>query len=454
MDFFITFMLFTHVMSKKNFLMHSVPLFFYTTFFPLILGTARVLSPLHPKLRTFFQVRNGLFDTLEHKINHLSPSAFRVWIHAASVGEFEQARPIIAALKEKRPDITFFVSFLSDSGYNMRKNFPDAAAVFYLPIDTQANAKKLVSLLKPDILLLMRYDFWPNHLLEAKKYGTKLILAAAVLQENAPYFKPVVKKFYRSIFHLFDKIYTVSLKDTLAFREIFLCPQAQTAGEPRFDQVFTRSKNSSRVDHLKLFFEHKTVLVAGSVWEKDVTLLLTAWQELEKRPSLILVPHEVYPEHMARLCHELQKRSLAFVRASTRDEKFDPDREVLVIDQIGYLVELYSLASIAYVGGGFGVNVHNTLEPAVYGIPVLFGPRCHNSPEAEALADTGGATVIYDHTTLSTALNILMTNIAERKRKGEIAATFVQERTGATATIVECIESLLSCPSVKERACP
>ena len=157
---------------------------------------------------------------------------------------------------------------------------------------------------------------------------------------------------------------------------------------------------------------------------------------------------------MARLCHELQKRSLAFVRASTRDEKFDPDREVLVIDQTGYLVELYSLASIAYVGGGFGVNVHNTLEPAVYGIPVLFGPRCHNSPEAEALADTGGATVIYDHATLSTALNILMTNIAERKRKGEIAATFVQERTGATATIVECIESLLSCPSVKERACP
>ncbi len=430
-------------MSKDSFLMNSLALFFYSLFFPLSLGAARALSYLHPKLRTFFQVRKGGLEELENKITHLEPSAFRVWIHASSVGEFEQARPIIAALKEKREEITFFVSFLSNSGYNARKNFPDASAVFYLPTDTHAHAKKLVSLLRPDVLLLMRYDFWPNHLMEAKKYGTTLILAAAVLQESAPYFKPVVKSFYRSIFHLFDKIYTVSSKDTLAFGQTFQCGQVETAGDPRFDQVLMRSKNTARIDHIKPFFEHKTVLVAGSVWEKDTALLLSAWQELAKRPSLILVPHEVHPETMASLYRDLQNRSLGFVKVSALNEAFDPEREVLVIDQTGYLVELYSIASMAYVGGGFGVNVHNTLEPGVYGIPVVFGPNYHNSPEAEGLVAAGGAAVIHDQAALSAALNTLMNNTAERNRRGTIAETFVKERTGATAKIAESILNLL-----------
>ena len=427
----------------KHFVMHSFFLSFYTLFFPFFHGTAKLFSPLFPKLRTFFQVRKGMIDKLETKIRHLPASAFRVWIHAASVGEFEQARPIIASLKEKRPDIIFFVSFLSDSGYNARKNFSDAAAVFYLPLDSRANAKKLISLLKPDVLLLMRYDFWPNHLLEAKQYGTKLILAAAVLQQNAPYFKPMVKSFYTGIFHLFDHIYTVDSKDTLAFKKIFMCQQAETAGDPRFDQVLQRSKNTGRVDHIKPFFENKTVLVAGSVWEKDTTLLLDAWLELAVRPSLVLVPHQVHPENMTRLTRDLQNRSIAFVKVSAMNEKFDPEREVLVIDQTGYLVELYSIASIAYVGGGFGVNVHNTLEPAVYGIPVVFGPRYHNSPEAEGLVSAGGATVIHDQATLSAALNEIVTNSSEREKRGRVAESFVKERTGATTIIADSIMNLL-----------
>ena len=427
----------------KHFVMHSFPLFFYSLLFPFFHGSAKLLRPLSPKLRTFFEVRKGVIDELEKKISHIPAPAFRVWIHAASVGEFEQARPIIAALKEKRPDIIFFVSFLSDSGYNARKNFPDAAAVFYLPVDSRANAKKLISVLKPNVLLLMRYDFWPNHLLEAKKYGTKLILAAAVLQENAPYFKPVVKRFYTSIFQLFDHIYTVALKDTLAFRQIFMCLKAETAGDPRFDQVLVRSKNPGRVDHIKPFFEHKAVLVGGSVWDKDSSLLLSAWQELTVRPSLILVPHQVHPENMARLTRDLQNRSIAFVKVSAMTEKFDAEREVLVIDQTGYLVELYSIASIAYVGGGFGVNVHNTLEPAVYGIPVVFGPNYHNSPEAEALVDAGGATVIHDQKTLSAVLNKIAANTAERAKRGAVAKRFVEERAGATSIIADSIMNLL-----------
>lgn len=420
--------------------MNSPALFFYTLFFPFFLGIARLLSLLHPKLWTFFKVRRGVFDELEQKINKLPLSPFTLWVHAASVGEFEQARPIIAALKKKHPETTLFVSFLSDSGYNARKNFEEASAVFYLPIDTRTNARKLISLIKPDLLLLMRYDFWPNHLLEAQKNGTKLILAAAVLQQNAPYFNPLIKGFYRSIFKLFDHIYTVSEKDTLAFMEIFNCRKTDTAGDPRFEQVFSRSQNCSKIDHLKPLFKNRTVLVAGSVWRKDEALILQAWQKLENRPTLILIPHDVNSKNMARLYRELQSFSLAYAPVSTLNETFDPEHEIMVIDQIGYLLELYSLASIAYVGGGFGVNVHNTLEPAVYSIPVLFGPHYHNSPEAEGLIAAEGATVIHDQKGLADALKTLTTDTTEREKRGIAAGIFVQKSMGATAIIVENIE--------------
>ncbi len=422
--------------------MNSFLLSLYSSLSPLAFGAARLLIPLQPRLRTFFSVREGSIGALEQTVATLPSSSFRLWVHAASVGEFEQARPVIARLKEKHPDIALFVSFLSDSGYNARKNFPDAAAVFYLPADTRANARKLQKLIKPDLMLLMRYDFWPNHLLEARKQGVRLMLAAAVLQENSHYFNPLLKRFWQEIFTLFEQIFTASAKDTQAFRKQFGCLQAETAGDPRFDQVVLRSLNCSKVDHLRPFYENRTVLCAGSVWEQDTALLLDAWQKLEKRPALILVPHEVKPEHLQRLYLDLQKRSIDCVPVSAIDQTFDARRQVLVIDQVGYLAELYSIASFAYVGGGFGVNVHNTLEPAVYGLPVIFGPRHHNSPEAEGLAAAGGATVVHDRQSLTSILRVLTSDPAERQRIGRIAGRFVTERTGATAKIAGSIEQL------------
>ncbi len=424
--------------------MNSLALATYTTISPLLFGIAGLVSPLFRRLHTFTALRKNLFEELEETLGSAAKSSFRLWVHAASVGEFEQARPVIAALLEKHPEITLFVSFLSDSGYNARKNFAPAAAVFYLPVDTPANAKRLVSLLKPDLLLLMRYDFWPNHLLAAKKSGARLILAAAVLQENSQYFNPLLKGFYRSIFNLFDHIHTVSAKDTRAFRDHFGCLHAETAGDPRFDQVFLRSRNTGKVAHLKPIYDNRTVLIAGSVWQIDEDLLLGAWQRLENRPPLVLVPHQVNPENIERLSRRLEERSIPFGRISALERAFDPERQVLVIDETGYLAELYSIGSIAYVGGGFGVNVHNTLEPAVYGIPVLFGPRHHNSPEAEDLAAEGGATVVGDEASLLEALNLFMTDHCARQRSGAAAAAFVKKRSGATALVSRCIEHYLA----------
>jgi 3-deoxy-D-manno-octulosonic-acid transferase len=290
------------------------------------------------------------------------------------------------------------------------------------------------------MLMLMRYDFWPNHLLETKKAGARLVLAAAVLRQRSHYFRPVLKSFYGSLFRLFDRIYTVSENDTRAFRESFGCVHAETAGDPRFDQVLQRSMNVAKVSHLKPFYDNRSVLVAGSVWDRDEAILLPAWQMLEKRPVLILVPHKVDHENIGRLCRGLTEMKIAFRKISALDRSFDPEQEVLVIDQTGYLAELYSLASLAYVVGGFCVNVHNTLEPAVYGIPVLFGPRHNNSPEAVDLADSGGATIISDEATLYNALLNLTGDLQQRNRSGAAAGTFVRERSGATARITGYIE--------------
>jgi 3-deoxy-D-manno-octulosonic-acid transferase len=426
--------------------MRSPGLFFYSLIFPFILQAARLLGIFFPGLGKFFRLRVGLLEELEQKLSPGKTAAPRLWVHAASVGEFEQARPVITALKEKYPGTSVFVSFFSDSGFNARKHYHDAAAVFYLPTDTRSNARRLMTMLDPDILLLMRYDFWPNHLLEAKKHGTRLVLAAAVLQSGSQYLHPLLKGFYRDIFSLFDRIWTVSDKDTTAFRTVFNCEQAETAGDPRFDQVVRRSMDKGNIMRFRPFFENRTVLVAGSIWEKDEELLIPAWKKLEKKPALILVPHKVDIANIGRLLSFLDRFDIPFILASALDSSFEPDHAVLVIDETGYLAELYSLASFAYVGGGFGVNVHNTLEPAVHGIPVLFGPRIHNSPEAEALCNAGGATIAENGQQLYEKLETFMIDKPGRKKAGNASARFIDERRGATDLIENDIARLLFRP--------
>ncbi len=424
--------------------MNSFTLHFYSNLIPLFSGIAKMAAPFNPKIRNFFKAREGVFEDLEKKISSAKLSDFKLWVHASSVGEFEQARPVISALKQKYPDMTVFVSFLSDSGFNACRNYSDATAIFYLPVDTCSNARHLLSMIKPDALLLMRYDFWPNHLLESKKQGAKLILAAAVLQKHSQYFHPFLKSFYRSIFALFDRIYTVSENDAVAFRQYFNCSQAEAAGDPRFDQVVLRSRSTGKIGRLKELFANRMAIVAGSVWEKDEEVLINAWEKMADKPSLILVPHEVHQQNMQRIYRNLENRSLPFMPFSNLDNSFDPDRHILVIDRIGFLAELYSIASIAYVGGGFIDNVHNTIEPAVYGIPVISGPNIQNSPEAEELVETGGAFVIDNAEQLYTILTSLVRDPSLRTNAGKLAGKFVEERTGATAKIVASIESLIS----------
>jgi 3-deoxy-D-manno-octulosonic-acid transferase len=415
----------------------------YRTFSPLFPGLLRLLSPRIRDIKTFRELRKGLFDDIGRKLRTVTAPSCRLWVHASSVGEFEQARPVISELKRRMPHLDVVVSFLSDSGFEARKDFRDASAVFYLPLDTPENARRLVELVKPDIFMLMRYDFWPNHLEALKRNGTKMVLAAAALPSGSLYFNPLIKGFYRDLFALFDIIFTVGESDREAFLMSFGCRNVVKAGDPRFDQVFERQRNSDkRAAKLKPLFQDKPVLVAGSTWEPDEARLLPSWQPLREKLSLVLVPHKVDRLNIDRIMADLRDRNLEAVTISTMGESFDPARQVLVVDQTGYLAELYTIASIAYVGGAFGVNVHNTIEPAVHGIPVLFGPNYRKSPEAGELIDAGGAESIDGEASLSAALKRFTTDPERLRIAGDRAGAFVRSRLGATMIVAEAIELL------------
>ncbi|MCE1273338.1 MAG: 3-deoxy-D-manno-octulosonic acid transferase [Chlorobiales bacterium] len=417
----------------------------YRMLSPLLPGVLRLLAPRNRSLSKFAEVRRNLFEELERKLDSCPKPACRLWVHASSVGEFEQARPVIAELKQRISGLDVVVSFLSDSGYEARKNFADASAVFYLPLDTPANARRLTGLLKADLFMLMRYDFWPNHLEAVRASGTKMILAAAALPDASPYFKPLLRGFYRDLFGLFDTIFTVGTKDRNAFVDTFGCRNVVQAGDPRFDQVYERQRKSDdRAAKLKPLFQGRTVLVGGSTWEPDENLLIPAWLPLREQLSLVLVPHKVDRPNIERILSNLAEKGIEAVTISTLDSSFDPSRQVLVVDQIGYLAELYTIASIAWVGGAFGVNVHNTIEPAVHGIPVLFGPRYGKSPEAFDLIEAGGATVIETETGLHQAIARFIDNPEEMRQAGSKAGAFVQSRLGVTRTISDAMEVM--CP--------
>jgi 3-deoxy-D-manno-octulosonic-acid transferase len=267
-----------------------------------------------------------------------------------------------------------------------------------------------------------------------------MILAATALPPGSPYLKHGLRGFYRDLFTLFDKVFTIDESDAATFRKRFGCTSVRQAGDPRFDQVVERQRKSdNRAAKLKPMFRDRMTLVGGSTWEPDEAILIPAWLSVREKISLVLVPHRVDAPNIERLLRFLRKSGIEATTISALDERFDQATQVLVVDQVGYLAELYAIASIAYVGGGFGVNVHNTIEPAAHAIPVLFGPRHGNSPEAAGLIEAGAATVVTGEPELREALTKFVGETTHLKRAGENAGTYVRSRLGATRIIAEAV---------------
>ncbi len=426
--------------------MKSVWEFIYSfLILPIIWAVIRTLGLFKRKVRRGIRGRKDLFTSLATQVANKLASGKRVWFHASSLGEFEQAKPIIAELKRRHTNVRVIVTFFSPSGYEHSKKYPLADVISYIPFDTRANAKRFLDLTMPDVAVVIRYDVWPNHIWELQQRGIPILIANATMRQNTKRRFPLVRSFHYYVYNVINNILAVSQSDVDAFNSFSLTkPTIEAVGDTRYDRVSIRSAEAKK---RHIISEHvlrrKRVLVAGSSWPEDEAVLIPTFLRLQEAMNnllLIIVPHEPTLEHLEELEAELIGKTTFIRFSSLNDYK---NEHVIIVDSIGILLTLYAYAHVAYIGGSFKQNVHNVLEAAVYGIPVMYGPRHKNSQEAVRLAELGGGFVVEDTTSLHQTLLNLFEDDAARKRAGDIAASFVQQNVGATERFLRHLERYL-----------
>jgi 3-deoxy-D-manno-octulosonic-acid transferase len=411
---------------------------------PLLWVVIHLLGLVKRKVRRGIRGRRRLFALLESQVAQNLSSGTRVWFHASSLGEFEQAKPIIAELKRRHPHVRVIVTFFSPSGYEHSRRYPLADVVSYLPFDTPRNARRFLDLTMPECAVIIRYDVWPNHVWELRRRGIPILIANATMRTTTNRLLPLVRQFHVHVYDAINDILTVSPNDAEAFALFNLhTPIVEPIGDTRYDQVSIRSMESKK-RHLiaESILQNRRVIVAGSSWPEDEAVLLPAFRKLQESNGnllFIIAPHEPTLEHLEEL--EADLHGIANIRFSAlNDYRGEP---VIIVDSIGILMALYSYAHVAYIGGGFKQNVHNVLEAAVYGIPVVYGPRHKNSQEAVTLAQRGGGFVVENTSALHETLRLLISNDQLRMQAGSAAGEFVRQNVGATERFLMHLEKYL-----------
>ena len=386
----------------------------------------------HTKARALVRGQRATLDK-EH-IAQMKNLQGCVWIHAASVGEFEQARPLIEQLREEQPHRRIVLTFFSPSGYEMRKDYDKVDAVLYLPFATRRNAKRFLEALQPQMAIFVKYEFWPAYLKALKKRGIPTYSISAIFRPTQRFFHWYGKAAL-GLLKCFTHIF-VQDEQSLQLLTAHGIQDASVAGDTRFDRVSKIScliaqkrDTDPRLRLIHAFTEGcPRVIVAGSTWPQDEELLA---RYIEQYPDtkLILVPHEIDEKHLHYIFNLFLGR---FVRYSRTTETAMIHANVMVIDRMGLLSSIYGFGHAAYIGGGFGVGIHNTIEAAVYGLPVLFGPNYHHFREAQGLIDAGAARSINNYSELEAALN---TALDQYQEIGAKSAAYVQSELGATEKI-------------------
>ncbi len=420
-------------------------LLYNSLFIPLGWLLFRLYGLVNNKARRGIAGRRELFEGIASKVSGWDKVRPRIWFHASSMGEFEQAKPIISALKQKRPDVLIVVTFFSPSGYEHSQSYREADLIAYLPFDSSSNARRFVALVKPSAAVIMRYDLWPNHVWALQVAGIPAILANATMRSGGFRNIPLIRGYHRELYDSLTAVLTVTDVD----RDTCLAygvrrAVVETAGDTRYDQVARRCEESRKKRYFpEEMLKGRTVVVIGSSWEADERLLLPVLAEYcAARPEIlvILVPHEPTPEHL----EELESRMIGALSSIRFSQIVSyAGEKVVIVDSVGILVSLYQYAQIVYVGGGFGAGVHNVLEPAVYGVPVLIGPNHANSHEAKELIRRDALMAVADSEEIRVALGRLLEDPALREKIGRTALGFVSERRGATAKILSYVEKVL-----------
>jgi 3-deoxy-D-manno-octulosonic-acid transferase len=353
-----------------------------------------------------------------------------IWFHCASLGEFEQGRPVIEKIKKKYPQYKLLLTFFSASGYEIRKNYEFADCVAYLPSDTKENAKKLISLLNIKAAFFVKYEFWANYFFELKKNNIPLFIISSYFRKNQLFFK-WYGGFYRKLLSIPDIIF---VQDETS---LSLLNEAKTAlvvlsGDTRFDRVYELSRNFSPVEKAEIFSGNSKIIVAGSTWPNDESLLCK-FINTYKDIKMIIAPHEISQDRIKQLENKLNVKHIRFSNIGN-DTNLEEYR-VLIIDNIGTLSRLYKYAYISYVGGGFNNGIHNILEAVAYGAPVIFGPKHHKFNEAQELIVKGGAFSISGYAELENKLLFFLRDPLLKLMASELCKGYVREKKGA----VDCI---------------
>jgi len=396
----------------------------------------RVGALFHPKARAFVKGRTTLWIDARQRF---SGNASRIiWVHCASLGEFEQGRPVIEALKKEYTNIKILLTFFSPSGYEVRKNYSNADYIFYLPWDTAGNARRWMDLFQPSMAIFIKYEFWYHFASELHRRGVPLLSVSSIFRKDQIFFKSY-GKFYRNILAHFAYFFVQNDESVKLLQQIGITHCAK-AGDTRFDRVLEIVKQASEIDIARKFKADEQVLVAGSCWPEDFNVLLPLINE--NKMKFILAPHEISESFMAEIEQSLQVKFVRYSKAgdATQLETF----KVLIIDNIGMLSRLYKYGEFAFVGGAHGKGLHNILEAACYGVPVLFGNKNYQKfKEAVDLLNRGGAFEIVDYTDLKAKYEMLM--MPENFQLAcEVTRQYVEENTGATEKIMQYCRQLLS----------
>ena len=392
-----------------------------------------IVSPFNPKAKKWLEGRKGLFASLKNDFQNIPGNC--IWFHCASLGEFEQGRPLIEKLSEDGHKI--ILSFYSPSGFEIRKNYDKVLKVFYLPLDTKDNAKKLLDIIQPKALFVVKYDLWYQILNETHSRGIPMFLVSATFKKHFSFFK-----FYggtqRKMLRFFNSIFVQDQASQNLLQTIEI--KSNIAGDTRVDRVLAIKKNAKEIKAIEQFISNKKCLLAGSTWPADENLLakLILSKNFENW-KLIIAPHDISENHIKDI---LKKFPTETIKYSSSHELMR-NNKVLIIDNIGLLSNLYKYADLAYIGGGFGAGIHNTLEPAAFGIPLIFGPNYKNFMEAVELVDNKGARTIDSYKSLESVFMNLQNQETYNKAHKEIV-NYLDQNKGATNYILNEVKPYLN----------
>lgn len=391
----------------------------------------RLIASRHVKAKQWIEGRRDLFNRMAGAIG---PSERIIWVHVASLGEFEQGRPLVERIRRDYPSYKILVTFFSPSGYEIRKNYPGADYIFYLPLDTPRNARRFLEVAHPEIAIFVKYEFWLNLLSGLRRRGIRTYIVSAIFRRKSVFFKPY-GGLWRQALETFETLFVQNEESKQLLAELGF-DNVVVAGDTRFDRVAEIAASASHVDIVERFRGESRLFVAGSTWGPDEELLIRL---INDNPDIkfVVAPHEMDEARIQRLLSEARGGALRYTGCTAHTNY--AGRQVLVLDTVGLLASVYGYATWAYIGGGFGIGIHNTLEAATFGLPVAFGPRYEKFKEARDLVTLGAACSVATYDELRRWFVPLRDNEDFLLKTSRAAKDYTTRHQGATNLIVRTI---------------